>query len=136
MKTFNFRKLGILLVMMLVSGMVLVGSASAYETEGSSNNGYYDVWAGGSVIAGEAANYYGQTGTKNGATAGAIYVCAYIMDSSSELHWVDDGRTNTNFLEASEFFDHHAPISYPRVKVEMSGANPDDLKRYQYCNLY
>ena len=136
MKTFNFRKLGILLVMMLVSGMVLVGSASAYETEGSSNNGYYDVWAGGSVIAGEAANYYGQTGTANGATAGAIYVCAYILDGSSQLHYVDDGATSTSFVEASEFYDNHDTISRPRVKVEMSGANPDDLKRYLYCSLY
>ena len=135
MKTFNFRKLGILLVMMLVSGMVLVGSVSAAETHGYSDKGKYDVWAGGSLIAGEAANYYGQTGTTNGATAGAIYVCAYIMDGNSELHYVDDGRTNTNFLEASEFYDNHGPITYPCVWVYMSGANPDDEKEYQKCYL-
>ncbi|WP_157199009.1 hypothetical protein [Methanolacinia paynteri] len=38
MKTFNFRKLGILLVMMLVGGMVLVGSASAVTSSTSTNN--------------------------------------------------------------------------------------------------
>ena len=48
MRKFNFRKLGILLAMMLVGGMVLVGPASAGQTMES--YGPYDVYAIGNWI--------------------------------------------------------------------------------------
>jgi hypothetical protein len=53
MKKFNFRKLGILLAMMLVGGMFLVGSASA-----ASGDWTYDTGSGWKVGAyGEYSNY-------------------------------------------------------------------------------
>ena len=134
MKKINFRKFGILLVMMLVCGMFIVGSASAFnespfnENLGLSDNGYYWIYASGNLIASDYLSYSGGAFLKDEGIADSIYlkVSVYSNNVLVSSHTSIDYDTDSN-LEFSAVYDY-SPYEFinPYITTRMIAENPDD----------
>ena len=131
MKKFNFRKLGILIAMMLVCGMFLVGSASAYnESMELSGDGEYWISSAGNLIFGDFVSYSGYVWTVNSNPADVIGIQVRIYsdgkevyrDPSSGYSWAYD----TNEHEVSGVFMHDEDLIDPYIKTIMVAYGPDD----------
>ncbi|MDD4126859.1 MAG: hypothetical protein PHV39_04140 [Methanomicrobium sp.] len=127
MKKFSFKKIGILLAMMLVAGAVLVGPASAYaENTESSGAGSFWVSATGNLISSDFASYSGYTWLKNSGTADRIYVKAQIFNYGNNLVFSDpDTKYGVSELEVSG--TRTASYDRPYAKTTMNSDVPDDM---------
>ena len=129
MKTFNFRKLGILLVMMLVSGMILVGSASAANPVYTAN---YKLTAGGNVN-GNTVSFLSYVKTINGEYAEHISASAVLEDRYGNYidHASNDDGWDVKALVASGSCtttdQHHVDASFSAIE-------PTDS--YYYATYY
>ena len=128
MKTFDLKKTGILLAIMLVAGVVLVGPVSAFaEKTDSSAADHFWVSATGNLIASNFATYSGYSWTKNGGTASELYVKAQIFDAGGLVFSDSDRQYGVSDLEVSGSYQQNNPLSSPYVKTTMNSDNPDDL---------
>ncbi|MDD4126577.1 MAG: hypothetical protein PHV39_02680 [Methanomicrobium sp.] len=115
MKKFSFKKIGILLAMMLVAGAVLVGPASAAGIDA----------LGGGSASGNVINYYGQAGSLGG-SFDLIRVSATLLDNGGGF--VDDTGTyslpNTNFVSTGSHSANVDINSRYSVRVYASSVGP------------
>ncbi|WOF16267.1 hypothetical protein F1737_05850 [Methanoplanus sp. FWC-SCC4] len=116
MKKFNFKKIGILLAMMLVAGAALVGPASAVGIDA----------LGGGSFSGSVITYYGQAGSLYD-SFDRISVSATLLNSGggSVANTGTYTLSNTNFVSTSSHY-YYSAISgtYYTDKVYASSVGP------------
>jgi hypothetical protein len=129
MKTFDLKKTGILLVIMLVAGVVLVGPVSAFAQEiDSSAADHFWVSATGNYYPNQCTTYSGYSWTKDGNDAGKLYVKAQIFDGSGLLISDSGTQYNVQDLEVSGVYYHAGEtLNNPYAKATMNSDNPDDI---------
>ncbi|WP_048148424.1 hypothetical protein [Methanolacinia paynteri] len=123
MKTLNFRKLGLLLVMMLLGGMALVGPVSADGIEAD----------GGAYISGSSIIYHGSAGYL-GETCDVISVQAEVTDLWNNVVVSNTGtisKTNTNYVSTGNwYFSPFYTDDIYELYVRAASTGPTDYDHY------
>ncbi|ADN35630.1 hypothetical protein Mpet_0859 [Methanolacinia petrolearia DSM 11571] len=132
MRTFNFRKLGILLVLMLVGAMIIVGPASANSW--AEKDGYKFRCGGTSA---STTNYFGSATNLKCEEADYIGISLSIYDKYN--HYVDGDGDHTTDDHAYLFNAYHSgKVDGGYVLASFDCYNPDgdysNLKAYLHWN--
>ena len=130
MRKFNFRKLGILLAMMLVGGMVLVGPASAGSSSTYTTNymvtatGDYYSYPNGIQYLGSAENLYGNYGAMSvSVQLKNVDVPQSPKTASTSYNW----QVSTGY---HTYYDPNPETANPYVKATFSAGGESGTATY------
>ena len=128
MKTFNLKKTGILLVIMLVAGVVLVGPVSAADELSPVYTAYFKLTAGGNNA---DHSFFGYAKTLDGQPADSISLAAVAYDNSDHsIGFVSDNVRNQKYALASGY----ASGAIDHVKSSFDSVSPND--QFYYAVYY
>ncbi|GAB7015549.1 hypothetical protein [Methanogenium cariaci] len=128
MKTFDLKKTGILLVIMLVAGVVLVGPVSAADELSPVYTTYFKLTAGGNN---SDHSFFGYAKTLDGQPADNIQLAAVAYDNYGHfMNMVSENTQDLKYALASGY----ASGAIDHVKSSFDSVSPND--QFYYAVYY